>query len=73
MTYDPQILKSQQEFIDSLAPREVKAVDKLGLPIEYAGEEPQESETPAERAALWYVVFVIVAVAFFAAIAFSRG
>jgi hypothetical protein len=65
VSYDPQIIKSQREF--------VRAVDKHGLPIDFAGEEPQESETPAERAALWYVVFVIVAVAFFAAIAFSRG
>jgi hypothetical protein len=65
MNYDPQILKSQQDF--------VRAVDKHGMPIDFAGEEPQEAETPAERAALWYVVFVIVAVAFFAAIAFSRG
>ena len=63
MNYDPQILKSQQDF--------VRAVDEHGMPIEYAGEEPQSTETPAERAALWYVVFVIVAVAFFAAIAFS--
>lgn len=73
MNYDPQILKSQQDFVNSIAPSKVKAVDKYGLPIDFAGEEPQESETPAERAALWYVVFVIVAVAFFAAIAFSRG
>jgi hypothetical protein len=65
VSYDPQILKSQQDF--------VRAVDKHGMPIDFAGEEPQEAETPAERAALWYVVFVIVAVAFFAAIAFSRG
>lgn len=73
MNYDPHIIKSQQDFVDSLAPREVKAADKYGLPIDFAGEEPQSPETPAERAALWYVVFVIVAVAFFAAIAFSKG
>lgn len=71
MTYDPHILKSQREFEDSLTT--VHAVDKHGMPIDFAGEEPQEAETPAERAALWYVVFVIVAVAFFAAIAFSIG
>ena len=32
MNYDPNIVKSQQEF--------VKAVDKHGMPIDYAGDEP---------------------------------
>lgn len=32
MNYDPNIIKSQQDF--------VKAVDKHGMPIDYAGEEP---------------------------------
>jgi hypothetical protein len=32
MIYDPEIIKSQQEF--------VKAVDKHGMPIDYAGDEP---------------------------------
>ncbi len=35
MNYDPNIIKSQQEFVNA-----VKAVDKHGMPIDYAGDEP---------------------------------
>ena len=35
MNYDPKIIKSQRDFMDS-----VRAVDKHGMPIDYADEEP---------------------------------
>lgn len=49
MNYDPQIIKSQQDF--------VRAVDKHGMPIDFAGEEPQVDKP------LWIAAIAIIAMA----------
>lgn len=49
MNYDPHIIKSQQDF--------VRAVDKHGMPIDFAGEEPQGDKP------LWIAAIAIIATA----------